>query len=51
METIIIPVRPGIMAPPKNRSIQTKLETMGKELKKGIITAQLIPIEEKRRTK
>lgn len=49
-ETIMIPVRPGIIAPPKKRTSQRR-EATGKKLStKGMSTAEPIPITEKTNT-
>ncbi len=49
-DDIIIPVRPGIIAPPKNKTIQRSIQRGINPLTKGIKMADPIPITENTNT-
>lgn len=49
-EDIIMPVSPGIIAPPKNKTIQRRMQRVTKSSVKGIKSAEPIPITENTRT-
>ena len=44
IDAMIMPVSPGTIAPPKNKTIQRRIETGQKEDTNGIMTAAVIPI-------
>lgn len=50
-DAIIIPVSPGTIAPPKNKTSQRRIETGQKKETKGIITAAVIPTTPKMKMK
>jgi hypothetical protein len=46
----MIPVKPGIIAPPKNKTIHRRIHRVMKSSVKGIKSAEPIPITENTRT-